>query len=93
MLDYVIILLDDANDFSWSSAKASHRVLLCRIEQGEVAGWSKKLTTFVGHMPRDISLSRGHKMPRIKIKVKIFQRKWFQACITKKKFLSAKEES
>ena len=40
MLDFVINLLDDANDFSWSSAKASHTVMLCRIEQGEVTGWS-----------------------------------------------------
>ena len=32
MLDYVINLLDDATDFSWVSAKASHVVLLCRIE-------------------------------------------------------------
>ena len=40
MLDYVIALLDDAQDFSWQAAKASHAVLLCRMEQGEVAGWS-----------------------------------------------------
>ena len=33
MLDYVIDLLDDATDFSWASTKASHVVLLCRIEQ------------------------------------------------------------
>ena len=36
MLEYVI----NANDFSWASAKASHAVLLCRMEQGEVVGWS-----------------------------------------------------
>ena len=41
MLDYVINLLDDAQDFSWSSAKASHAVLLCRMEQGEIGGWSE----------------------------------------------------
>ena len=40
MLDYVINLLEDANDFSWASIKASHAVLLCRMEQGEVVGWS-----------------------------------------------------
>ena len=40
MLDYVINLLEDANYFSWASAKASHAVLVCRMEQGEVAGWS-----------------------------------------------------
>ena len=37
MLDYVIDLLDDATDFSWASAKASHAVLLCRMEQGKIA--------------------------------------------------------
>ena len=35
MLDYLISLLDDANEFSWSSARANHAVLLCRMEQGE----------------------------------------------------------
>ena len=39
-MDYVINLLEDANDFSWASAKASHAVLLCRMEQGKVVGWS-----------------------------------------------------
>ena len=36
MLDYVINLLDDAHDLSWSFAKASHVLLLCRKEQGEI---------------------------------------------------------
>ena len=40
MLDYVIALLEDANDFSWGAAKASHAVLLCRMEQGEVSDFS-----------------------------------------------------
>ena len=40
MLNYLIALLDDSNDFSWQAAKASHAVLLCRMEQGEVTGWS-----------------------------------------------------
>ena len=40
MLEYVIALLDDAQDFSWQAAKASHAVLLCCMEQGEVASWS-----------------------------------------------------
>ena len=40
MLDYVINLLDDTTDFSWASAKASHAVLLCRMEQGEIVRWS-----------------------------------------------------
>ena len=36
MLDYLISLLEDAQDFSWDAAKASHAVLLCRMEQGEI---------------------------------------------------------
>ena len=38
MLDFVIDLLDDATDFSWALPKASHAVLLCKMEQGEVRG-------------------------------------------------------
>ena len=34
ILDYMTALFDDANDFSWDAAKASHAVLLCRMEQG-----------------------------------------------------------
>ena len=40
MLDYIIHLLEDAQDFSWSAAKASHAVLLCHMEQGEISGWA-----------------------------------------------------
>ena len=43
MLEYMISLMDDANDFSWTSAKASHAVLLCRMEQGEVKSYSDTL--------------------------------------------------
>ena len=41
MLNYVIDLLDDAQDFSWTAAKASHAVLLCHMEQGEVSGYDQ----------------------------------------------------
>ena len=42
MLDYqVISLMDDAHDFSWDAALASHAVLLCRMEQGEVKSYSE----------------------------------------------------
>ena len=41
MFNYLIDLMDDANDFSWSAAKASHAVLLCRMEQGEVTGYDQ----------------------------------------------------
>ena len=41
MLDHLIALLDDSNDFSWSAAKASHAVLLCRMEQGEMSDYTQ----------------------------------------------------
>ena len=41
MLDYLIALLDDSNDFSWAAAKASHAVLLCRMEQGEITDYTQ----------------------------------------------------
>ena len=41
MLDYLIALIEDANDFSWDAARASHAVLLCRMEQGEVKGYGE----------------------------------------------------
>ena len=41
MLDYLIALLDDSNDFSWAAAKASHAVLLCRMEQGEIVDYTQ----------------------------------------------------
>ena len=36
MLEYLTELMEDAQDFSWTSAKASHAVLLCRMEEGRV---------------------------------------------------------
>ena len=41
MLDYLINLPEDATDFSWALAKASHAVLLCRMEQGEIKSWAE----------------------------------------------------
>ena len=41
MLDYLIALMEDANDVSWDAARASHAALLCRTEQGEVKGYSE----------------------------------------------------
>ena len=41
MLDYFVSLFDDANDFSWDAAKASHAVLLCRMEQGEIRNYTE----------------------------------------------------
>ena len=39
MLDYLSEIMEDANDFSWQSTKASHAVLICRMEEGKV-DWS-----------------------------------------------------
>ena len=36
MLDYMAELMEDAHDFSWTSAKASHALLLCRMKEGKV---------------------------------------------------------
>ena len=36
MPDYLSEIMEDANDFSWQSAKASHAVLLRRMEEGKV---------------------------------------------------------
>ena len=39
MLHYLSDLMEDASDFSWANAKASHAVLLCEMERGSVS-WS-----------------------------------------------------
>ena len=41
MLDYLIALMEDAHDFSWDAERASHAVLLCRMEQGEVINYTE----------------------------------------------------
>ena len=41
MIDYLVSLFDDGNDFSWDAAKASHAVLLCRMEQGEIKSYTE----------------------------------------------------
>ena len=56
MLDYLIALLDDSNDFSYQAAKASHAVLLCRMEQGEIASWAETEKGSEEQMHRNIHL-------------------------------------
>ena len=41
MIDYLVLLFDDANDLGWDAAKASHAVLLCRMEQGEIKSYTE----------------------------------------------------
>ena len=40
MLDYLIALFDDPNDFSWDAAKASYAVLLYRMEQDKIKDYA-----------------------------------------------------
>ena len=37
----LIALMEDANDFSLDAARASHAILLCRMEQGEVKSYTE----------------------------------------------------
>ena len=39
MIQYLGDLMEDASDFSWVSAKASHAVMLCEMERGKIT-WS-----------------------------------------------------
>ena len=41
MLDYMISLLDNAKDFSWQAAKASHAVLLCQMDHWKISDWTQ----------------------------------------------------
>ena len=70
MLDYLIVLLDDANDFSWQSAKASHVVLLCCMEQGEISSWSETEKNRQRLIPRDIPLDTNRLLHTRKTKQK-----------------------
>ena len=36
MLDYLAELMEDSHDFGWQSAKGSHAVLLCRMEDNKI---------------------------------------------------------
>ena len=37
MLEYLAEIMEDSHDFGFSAAKASHAVLLCRMEEGRIA--------------------------------------------------------
>ena len=52
--DYMIVLMDDANDFSGMRQTASHAILLCRMEQGEIKHYGEvdKIDRVEGSMPR-----------------------------------------
>ena len=58
MLDYLGNLMEDASDFSWEAAKASHAILLTNMEGDRLGGIRTKLIVFAGLMPRGISLPK-----------------------------------
>ena len=71
MLDYLIALLDDSNDFSWQAVKASHAVRLCRMEQGEIASWAEtekidriRRANAQRHTPGSLSNTGGQKFKK-----------------------------
>ena len=39
MLEYLADIMEDSHDFGWASAKASHAVLLCKMEEGKINWW------------------------------------------------------
>ena len=58
MLSYLADLMEDANDFTWANAKASHAVLMCEMERG-VVGWSD--TTRIDRIRR--AHAQKHNLP------------------------------
>ena len=62
MLEYLVDLMEDAQDFSWASAKAAHAVALCRMEDGKLS-WSdtKGLDRIRrAHAQKNIGFSQGN---------------------------------
>ena len=49
MLEYLSELMEDAQDFGWTSAKGAHAVLLCKMEEGKV-NWA--MTDKIDHIRR-----------------------------------------
>ena len=40
MLEYLISIMDDANNFSWTCSKVNHAFLLCHMKPGEMKDYS-----------------------------------------------------
>ena len=71
MLDYLISLLDDSNDFSWQAAKAGNAVLLCHMEQGDLTSLSQtdkidwiRRANAQKHLPPSQSMSGNQKFKK-----------------------------
>ena len=60
MLYYLSDLMEDASDFSWADAKASHAVLLCKME-GAGIGFMDRSTTLQSKIGQKILIpSESH---------------------------------
>ena len=76
MLDYLISLLDDANDFSWDAAKASHAVLVCRMEQGKIKDYTQtnnidRIKSAQRHLPYTNNFSTIFYCKKSNVKAKV----------------------
>ena len=74
IFDHLVSLVNDVQDFSREIAKASHVVLLCRIEQGEIQNkfqMKTKMTKQGGQMSRHIPHTSQYQT------IKNFYRKFF----------------
>ena len=80
MLDNVINLLEDTNDVSW----ASHAVLLCSMEQGEITGWSDV---------EKIDRIRHAQMSKVRTRIREILPRWSPVLITTKMHVFDREKS
>ena len=63
MLDYLICLSDDSNDFSWQAVEACHAVPLCCMEDRGIVSYTQKDRFRRVHVQRHVSLNvHGYKV-------------------------------
>ena len=68
MLMYLGDLMEDATDFSWANAKASHAVLLCEMERVSV---TCRDTSRIDKIRRDTPRNTQHPTNKIELGVRI----------------------
>ena len=49
MLDYMSNIMEDSHDFGWQAARASHAILLCKMEENKI-DWHE--TNNIDHVRR-----------------------------------------
>ena len=72
MLDYLSDLMEDAQDFGWASAKGTHALILCRMEEGKV-DWlsSDKLDLLRAHTKK-YSIQAMFKVKKIRMTSRVW---------------------